>query len=93
MPEIIIKTENAVIRQKKNTILKNVNLEIQRGEFIYIIGKVGSGKSSFLKTLYAELPLEYGKAEVAGFQLKKIKNPRFRLSEGSAVLSFRISNY
>lgn len=93
MPEIIIKTENAVIRQKKNTILKNVNLEIQGGEFIYIIGKVGSGKSSFLKTLYAELPLEYGKAEVAGFQLKKIKKsqiPALRRKCGIVFQDFKL---
>lgn len=93
MPEIIIKTEGAVIRQKKNTILKNVNLEIQRGEFIYIIGKVGSGKSSFLKTLYAELPLEYGKAEVAGFQLKKIKKsqvPALRRKCGIVFQDFKL---
>ncbi len=93
MPEIIIKTENAVIRQKKNTILKNVSLEIQRGEFIYIIGKVGSGKSSFLKTLYAELPLEYGKAEVAGFQLKKIKKsqvPALRRKCGIVFQDFKL---
>ena len=73
MAESIIKMEGGVIRQQKNTILKNVNIDIASGEFVYLIGKVGSGKSSFLKTLYAELPLEYGKAEVAGFQLKKIK--------------------
>lgn len=93
MPEAIIKTENAVIRQKKNTILKNVNLEIQSGEFIYIIGKVGSGKSSFLKTLYAELPLEYGKAEVAGFQLKKIKKsqvPALRRKCGIVFQDFKL---
>lgn len=93
MPEIIIKTENAVIRQQRNTILKNVNLEIQRGEFIYIIGKVGSGKSSFLKTLYAELPLEYGKAEVAGFQLKRIKKsqiPALRRKCGIVFQDFKL---
>jgi len=82
--------EGGVIRQQKNTILKNVNIDIASGEFVYLIGKVGSGKSSFLKTLYAELPLEYGKAEVAGFQLK---NHRSLCYAGNAVLSFRISNY
>ena len=71
--EAIIKLENAVIRQQKNTILKDVFLEIKEGEFVYLIGKVGSGKTSLLKTLYAELPLIYGKGEVAGYQLNKIK--------------------
>lgn len=89
MAEVIIKTENAVIRQQKNTILKNVTLEIQKGEFIYIIGKVGSGKSSFLKTLYAELPLEYGKAEVAGFQLKKIKKSQIPLLRRKCGIVFQ----
>ena len=74
MSDTIIKMTGGVIRQQKNTILKNVNIEIKSGEFIYLIGKVGSGKSSFLKTLYAELPLEYGNAEIVGFKLKKIRN-------------------
>ena len=93
MSEIIIKTEGAVIRQQKNTILKNVNIEIKSGEFVYIIGKVGSGKSSFLKTLYAELPLEYGKAEVAGFQLSRIKKsqvPLLRRKCGIVFQDFRL---
>lgn len=71
--EAIIKLENAVIRQQKNTILKDVSLEIAEGEFVYLIGKVGSGKTSLLKTLYAELPLAYGKGEVVGYPLSKIK--------------------
>ena len=54
-------------------MLENVDLTINKGEFLYVIGKVGSGKSSLLKTFYNELPLESGKGIVAGFQLEKIK--------------------
>lgn len=89
MSENIIKMTDGVIRQQKNTILKNVNVEIQSGEFVYLIGKVGSGKSSFLKTLYAELPLEYGNAEVAGFQLKKIKKSQVPLLRRKCGIVFQ----
>lgn len=89
MPESIIKMTGGVIRQQKNTILKEVNIEIQSGEFVYLIGKVGSGKSSFLKTLYAELPLEYGHAEVAGFQLKKIRKSRIPLLRRKCGIVFQ----
>lgn len=89
MSEIIIKTDKAVIRQQKVTILKDVSLQIKSGEFIYIIGKVGSGKSSFLKTLYAELPLEYGSMEVAGFQLKRIKKSQIPLLRRKCGIVFQ----
>ena len=89
MADSIIKMTGGVIRQQANTILKNVNIEIQSGEFIYLIGKVGSGKSSFLKTLYAELPLEYGSAEVAGFQLKKIKKSQIPLLRRKCGIVFQ----
>lgn len=89
MSDTIIKMTGGVIRQQKNTILKNVDLEIQSGEFVYLIGKVGSGKSSFLKTLYAELPLEYGSAEVAGFQLKKIKKSQIPLLRRKCGIVFQ----
>lgn len=55
-------------------ILSSVNLTVERGEFVYLIGRVGSGKSSLLKTLYAEIPLVEGEGEVAGFNLKGIKS-------------------
>lgn len=59
-----------------NLILSNVDVTIGKGEFVYLLGKVGSGKSSIIKTLIAELPLKKGKAEVAGFNLWKIKKRR-----------------
>ena len=89
MSENIIKMTGGVVRQQKNTILKNINLEIKQGEFIYLIGKVGSGKSSFLKTLYAELPLEYGNAEVAGFQLKKLRKSQIPLLRRKCGIVFQ----
>lgn len=70
----IIKLNNAIIRQSDNIILKDVNFEIEKGEFVYLIGRVGSGKSSLLKTLYADLPLNDGSGNVAGHYLPLIKN-------------------
>lgn len=89
MSDTIIKMTGGVIRQQKNTILKDVNVDIKSGEFIYLIGKVGSGKSSFLKTLYAELPLEYGTAEVAGFELKRIKKSQIPLLRRKCGIVFQ----
>ncbi|MCD7963927.1 MAG: ATP-binding cassette domain-containing protein [Rikenellaceae bacterium] len=56
-----------------NMILANINVSIEQGELVYLIGKVGSGKSSFLKTLYGELPLITGEGTVAGFNLRKLR--------------------
>ena len=67
----IIELDNISVYQNKNLILADVTLLISKGEFVYLIGKTGSGKSSLLKTLYAELPLQSGGALVAGFDLGK----------------------
>ena len=69
---IIVNLTDANIFQKENKILEKVNLTISRGEFVYLIGKTGSGKSSLLKTLYAALPLKYGTGIVAGHVLKNL---------------------
>lgn len=69
----IVKLSNADIRQTDGSmILQNISLNIRQGEFTYLIGKTGSGKSSLLKTLYAALPLANGFGEVAGFDLRSI---------------------
>jgi len=59
-----------------NMVLNNININVQPGEFIYLIGRTGSGKSSLLKTLYGELLLQEGEGEVAGFNLRKLKRNR-----------------
>ena len=64
------------LKRDGELVLSDVNLEIRRGEFVYLIGRVGSGKSSLLKTLYAELPLVEGEGEVAGFALRGLKRSR-----------------
>lgn len=69
----IISIKNASIFQHKKLILRNVNLEIKEGEFIYLIGKTGSGKSSLLKTLYADLPAIDGEIKIAGYDLISLK--------------------
>ena len=59
-----INYHNVEIRQQENIVLEEVNLQIHKGEFVYLIGKVGSGKSSLLKTMYGELDIHSGQAEV-----------------------------
>jgi cell division transport system ATP-binding protein len=74
MSNQVISLKGANIYQDKSLILKDVNLEISKGQFIYLVGHTGSGKSSLLKTLYAELPLKEGTGKVAEFKLHKIKS-------------------
>lgn len=91
--EIIIQLQNAEIRQKENVILKDVNLEVKAGEFIYLIGKTGSGKSSLLKTLYAELSLKSGSGQCCGYDLTKIKRkqiPYLRRKLGIVFQDFEL---
>ncbi len=71
--DTIIKLENVSVFQKHNLVLSNVTLNIDKGEFVYLLGRTGSGKSSLLKTLYADLDLIEGTGTVAGYDLKAIK--------------------
>ena len=72
----IIKLERANIYQREVLILKGVNFEIQKGDFVYLTGKTGSGKSSLLKTLYAEVPLNEGKGMVCDIDIFKLKRKK-----------------
>jgi len=69
----IIEIENATIFHHYKTILNNVSLRLNKGDFIYIIGKTGSGKSSLLKTLYSDIPLKMGQIIIDGDEINKIK--------------------
>lgn len=93
MQPSILSLRNVFIYQDKTLILKDVNLEVKPGEFIYMIGKTGSGKSSFLKTLYADLPLEEGDAQIVDFDLKTLKEndiPYLRRNIGVVFQDFKL---
>jgi cell division transport system ATP-binding protein len=72
MAEAIIDVRNANIYQGDNLVLQDVNLTVNKGEFVYLVGKTGTGKSSLLKTLYGELLLKEGDATVAGYTLRQL---------------------
>ncbi|KAF0201219.1 MAG: cell division transport system ATP-binding [Bacteroidetes bacterium] len=71
--DVIIDLQNISIFQRDNLVLSGVDLKVKQGEFVYLIGKTGTGKSSLLKTLYAELPLNEGYGTVCGYNLVGIK--------------------
>lgn len=72
MSEAVLSIKNANIYQGESLILSDVNIVVSKSEFVYLVGKTGTGKSSLLKTLYGELPLKNGSANVAGFDLKDL---------------------
>ena len=73
MASELIKYQDVEIHQAEQIVLTDVNLTVQAGEFIYLLGKVGSGKSSLMKTLYGALPVAAGSAEVLGQDMQKIR--------------------
>lgn len=72
MAEHVVTLQHANIYQKETLVLSDVNLTIRKGEFIYLIGQTGSGKSSLLKVLYGDLDLPEGEGNVAGFDLRRL---------------------
>ncbi|HNS46454.1 MAG TPA: ATP-binding cassette domain-containing protein, partial [Bacteroidales bacterium] len=91
--EPIIDLQNLVVFQKNILVLSNVTFSIRKGEFVYLVGKTGTGKSSLLKTLYAELPVRDGLGVVAGFDLSTIKQkeiPFLRRKLGIVFQDFKL---
>ena len=89
----LIKYSGVEICQKEQVVLKDVTLEISAGEFYYLIGSVGSGKSSLLKTIYAELPITEGEGQVMGFDLNEIEQkeiPYLRRQMGIIFQDFQL---
>ena len=78
-PALLIGLAGANLHQEEHIVLRDVNLEGHAGEFMYLIGRTGSGKSSLLKTLYGELPLTHGQGEVCGIDLQNLKPSRVHL--------------
>ena len=93
MSEIVVQIEHANIYQSGSLILQDVNLNVQKGEFVYLVGKTGTGKSSLLKTLYGELTLTEGVGHVVGFNLKEMdwkKLPFLRRNLGVVFQDFQL---
>jgi cell division transport system ATP-binding protein len=91
--EKVIAVHEGVIRQQERTIVKGLNFELAKNEIVFLIGKTGSGKSSVLKLLYGELPLEEGTGSVVGFdlmQLKKKDIPSLRRKIGIVFQDFQL---
>lgn len=93
MPETVVKLEDVAVFQNENLVLNHIDLEVKKGEFVYVIGKTGSGKSSFMKTLYADLPLKQGTGQVVNFDLKTLKEkdiPFLRRKLGIVFQDFKL---
>ncbi len=93
MSETILELKQAAIFQKESLVLNDVTLEIKKGEFVYLIGKTGSGKSSFMKTLYGDIPLQQGAGSIVKFDLKTLKEkdiPFLRRKLGIVFQDFKL---
>lgn len=93
MSQTVLSLKNVTISQGGRTILSNVNLEVKQGEFIYIIGKTGTGKSSFMKALYADLPLADGEGQIIDFDLATLQEndiPFLRRKIGFVFQDFQL---
>lgn len=95
MSSTILELKNASIYQRESLILSEVNISIDKGEFVYLIGKTGTGKSSFMKTLYGDLPLNDGSGHIVDVDLRKLKEkniPALRRKLGVVFQDFKLLN-
>jgi cell division transport system ATP-binding protein len=95
MSKPVLFLKNAAIYQRETLILSDVNVSIEKGEFVYLIGKTGTGKSSFMKTLYGDIPLIEGEGEIVDFNLRTLKEkdiPFLRRKLGVVFQDFKLLN-
>lgn len=95
MAEVIIRYNHVDIHQSSGLILSDVTFEIEKGEFVYLIGRTGSGKTSLLKTLYADVPVKAGEATICGFDMTNIRKrdiPLLRRKLGIVFQDFQLLN-
>ena len=93
MSESILELKGVAVFQKESLVLNEVSLDVKKGEFVYLIGKTGSGKSSFMKTLYGDLPLRQGEGTIVGFNLKTLQEndiPFLRRKLGIVFQDFKL---
>ncbi|MDR1652391.1 MAG: ATP-binding cassette domain-containing protein [Prevotellaceae bacterium] len=91
--KLLIEYEDVTVSHQKVPVLEDVNIKIYEGEFVYLLGKVGSGKSSFLKSLYAELAIQSGEASILGYNLRRMSNKltaRLRRKTGIVFQDFQL---
>ncbi|MCC8360577.1 MULTISPECIES: cell division ATP-binding protein FtsE [Salinimicrobium] len=95
MSNNVLYLKDAAIYQRETLILSEVNIEIEKGEFVYLIGKTGTGKSSFMKTLYGDLPLTEGEGQIVDYDLRTLKEkdiPFLRRKLGVVFQDFKLLN-
>jgi ABC-type molybdenum transport system ATPase subunit/photorepair protein PhrA len=89
-PEVIIELKDCTIWQQDHLVLSDVNFSVAKGEFVYLVGKVGSGKSSLIKTLNAQIPLKSGTGELQNSAWRNSGQGKFLISDGKQALCSRI---